>query len=96
MCFNDDGFRNMFVYQLVLNTSELKEYKGIDCVLSWKSKGVYTSKLKALYTAFLNSINLSGYRIRLQFDNGILAIEQNNIENAYIVYDLDDWPKLKN
>ena len=37
--------------------------------------------------------NFFGYRIRIQFDNGTLAVEQNNyaanIVNTYIVYDLD-------
>ena len=38
---------------------ELKEEKGADYILSWKPKGVYTSKLKPRYTAFLHSIKLS-------------------------------------
>ena len=53
----------MFVYQPTL--------------LGWKSKGVYNSKLKPLYTAFLYSINISGYRIGIKFDKD-LAVEQNN------------------
>ena len=48
--FGDDGFQNMFVYQLTLDILELKEEKGIDYVTAWKSKGVYTSKLTPLYT----------------------------------------------
>ena len=43
------------------------------------------------------SIKLSDYRIRIQFDNSVLVAEQNHyttkIVNAYIVYDLNDWPK---
>ena len=46
----------------------------------------------------MRSIKLSGYRMRIKFDNSVLAIEQNNyatkIVNAYVVYDSDDWPKI--
>ena len=58
---NNDGSQNTFVYQPTLDTLELKKDKGIDYVLSWKSNGVYNSKLKLLYTAFLHTIKLSGY-----------------------------------
>ena len=78
----------------------LKEDKCIDYVIGWKSKEVYFSKLTPLYTGFLHSIELSGYRIRIQFDNSVLVADQNNyateIVNAYIVYDLNDWPKNPN
>ena len=33
--------------------------KGTDYVISWKSRGVFNSKLKPLFTAFFNSIKLS-------------------------------------
>ena len=36
--------------------------------------------------------------LRIQFNNTFLVVEKNNystkIVNAYIVYDLDDWPKI--
>ena len=58
---------------------------------------MYNSKLKPLYTAFLHSIKISGYRIRTKFDKDPLCVEQNNyltkILNFYIFYDLDAWPK---
>ena len=40
-----------------------KKDKGTDDVLRWKSKAVYNSKLKPLYTAFLHSIKRSGYKV---------------------------------
>ena len=49
-----------FVYEPTLDTLELKKDKGTDYILSSKSNGVYNSKLKPLYTAFLFSIKLSG------------------------------------
>ena len=67
-------------------------------VLSWKSNGVYNPKLKPLYTAFLHSIKLCGYKMGMKFDKYPLAVEQNNyltkIVNIYIVYDLVTWPKI--
>ena len=48
-------------------------------------------------TAFLHSIKLSEYRIRIKFDKDPLAVEQNNyltkIINVCFVCDLDAWPK---
>ena len=59
-------------------------------------KGLYTSKLKPLCTAFLHSIiKLSGYRMGVKFDH--LAVQQSNyatkIVNVYIAYDLDAYDK---
>ena len=69
--------------------SELKKDKRTNYVLSWKSNGVYNSKLKSLYTAFLHTIKLSGYKMEIQFDKDPLAVEQNNyltkIINIYII-----------
>ena len=48
---SEDGSQNMYVYQLALDTLELKKDKGTDYGLSWKSKGVFTSKLKSLHNA---------------------------------------------
>ena len=53
---SNDGSQNTSVYQPTLATLEMKKGKGTEQVLSWKSKGVFNSKLKPLYTAFLNSI----------------------------------------
>ena len=84
-----------FVYQPGFDTLELK--KDTDYFLSWKSKRVFNSKLKPLYTTFLNSIRLSGYRTLIKFDKHALSVDQNNyltkMVNVYIVYDLDAWQK---
>ena len=89
----NDVSQNTFVYQPTLDTLEFKKIK----TLISKSKGVYNSKLKPLYTAFLNSIKLSGYRIGIKFDKDPLAVERGNyltkIVNVYIVYDLDAWSR---
>ena len=87
----------MFVYQPPFNTLELKEDKGTDYVIGWKSKGVYSSKLILLYTDFLHKIKVFGYKIRIQFSKSVLVVEENNyaakIANVCIVYDLDNWPR---
>ena len=74
----NDGSQNIFVYQPTLDMSELKKDKDTDNVLSWKSNGIYNSKIKPLYTAFLHSIKLSGYRLGINFYKDSLAVEQNN------------------
>ena len=58
---NNDGSQNTFLYQPTLDG--LKKDKGTDYVFSWKSKRLFNSKLKPLYTAFVHSIKLSEYRI---------------------------------
>ena len=88
----------MFVYQPTNDTLELRKDKGTDYLIGWKSKEVYTSKITSLYTVFLHNTKFSVYKIRVQFNNNVLVIEQNNfaakIVNTYIVYDLDDLPKI--
>ena len=89
----------MFVYRPTLDTLELKKIQGIDYFLVWKStKGVYTFNLTSYYTTFLHSTKISRYGILIKFDNSALVVEENNyvskIVNAYIIYDLDDWPKI--
>ena len=94
---SNDGSQKTFVYQPTLDVLESKKGKGIDYVLSWRSNGVYDSKLKLLYTAFLHIAILSGYRTGTKFDKGRLAIEQDNyltkIVNIYIVYNLVAWSR---
>ena len=59
--------KNTFLYQITLDTLELKKDKGTDYVLSLKSKGIFNSKLRPLYSAFLNNIKLSEYRIGIEY-----------------------------
>ena len=92
--------KNRFVDQLILHALKLKKVKVTDYILSWKSKGLFNSKLKPLYTAFLNNINLSEYRIRIKLKKDTLSVEQKNylakIVNVYIVYDLDTQARNTN
>ena len=95
--FDDYLFQNMFVYQPISVTLEWKKDNGTAYVVIWKLKGVYTSKLKALYTAFLHIIRLCGYRMRKKLDKYPLTLEGNTyltkVANVYIIYDIDSWQK---
>ena len=77
---SNDGSQNVFVYQTTLDTLEINKDKGTDSVLSSKSMGRCTFELKPLYTAFLHSIKLSGYKIGIKFDKDPLAVEQNKFD----------------
>lgn len=50
-----------------------------------------------MHTASLLSRKLSGNRMRTKLDKDPLAVKQNiyttKIVNAFIVYDLDAWPR---
>ena len=74
---SNDGSQNTFVYQPTLDTLELKKGKGTDYVLSWKSKGVYNSKRKPLYTPFLLSIKRSGCRIGIKLNKDSLVVKED-------------------
>ena len=105
MFFGDDSSQNIFAYQPTPDTLELKKDKSTDYVNSWKSKEVYTSKLKL--SRDILRIKRFGCKVGIKSDKDPLAVEQTNyvtkILNAYIVYDLHAWPtvpfdnlKLKN
>lgn len=53
---------------------------------------MYTSKVKPLYTFFLHSITIFQYKVGINFEKEILAVEKNNyltkFGNSYIVYNL--------
>ena len=46
----------------------LKVDKGIEYVISWKSKGLHNYKLVPLYTALLHNIKFPGYKTGIQFN----------------------------
>ena len=52
---SNDEFRNKFVYQPILDSLELRKDKGTEYIVSRKSKRLYNSKLKLLYTALLHT-----------------------------------------
>ena len=56
----------------------IKKNKSTDYVLNWKQNEIFNSKLKPSFTAFLNSIKLSEYRIGIKLDKDPAAVEQKN------------------
>ena len=52
--FGNNVFQDMFVYQPTLNTLQIKYEKTFENVVSWKSKGTYTTNLKPLHGAFFS------------------------------------------
>ena len=69
---------HLFINQQLILINRHLIKKNTDYVLSWKSKGVFISKLKPLYTTLLKSIKLSEYRIGIKLEKDLLAVEQNN------------------
>ena len=65
--FGNDGFHDMFVYQLNFNMLELKKGKSTKNVIAWKSKVLLKSKLLPLHSAFLTNIKYLSYKTRMQF-----------------------------
>ena len=61
------------------------------------SKDLFDWKLLPLNDVFLPNKKYFGHKIGLQLNNTPLVVEQSNYEtknlNAYIVYNLDNWPK---
>ena len=79
------GFQNMLVHQPTFSMLQLKEDKGTDYVISWISKGVYSSNISPLHTIFFfHSIKLSRYRIGIKFDNESLIVEQNSYTSKIV------------
>ena len=78
----------MFSYQPMYS---YKKNKGVDYAISWKSQVVSSSTLLPLHTAFLHSIKLFGYNMKIKFDKEPLVVEQNHyttkIVNGYIIYE---------
>ena len=68
----------MFIYQPTFNVLELKEDKGTEYIIGWKSKGVYNSKFIALHVDFLPNVKYFRNKIGIQLNSTPLVIEQNN------------------
>ena len=74
----NDGFQIMFVCQATFSMLQLKKDKGIDYVIIWKSKGVYSSNIFTQDIVFFHNINLLRYKIGRKFNKDPLVVEKNN------------------
>ena len=66
----------MFVYQPTFSTLDLKEHKGTEYIIAWKSKKLFKFRLDQLYNAFMPYIKRFGYRIGIRFNNSTLVAEE--------------------
>ena len=70
--------KNVFAHQPTFKVLELKNDKGTEYIISWKSNRWYNSKLKTLHGAFLSNAKYFGKKIGIQFNNTTLGIEPKN------------------
>ena len=61
---SDDRFQKIFVYQATFNTIKYKNMRT-EYVISWKSEGVYNSKLIPLNSDFLPKMNIFNKKNRI-------------------------------
>ena len=80
ICFtSNDGSQNTFFLSTNTWHFRIKGDKGVDCVLSLKTNGVYSYKLEPLSNAFWQCMKLCGYGIGKNFDKVPLAVEKKII-----------------
>ena len=65
----------MFVYQPIINVLKLKNDKRTEYIISWKSKGIYNSKLIGLHGTFLPNVKYFRNKIGIQFNSTPLVIQ---------------------
>ena len=80
----------MFAYQPTFNTIKDNNTRS-EYVISWRSKGLYTTKLPPVNNDLLPNKVYFNRKIALEFDSTPLIVDQNNFiaktVNVYIVYD---------
>ena len=85
----------MLVSQPTFNTINIKQGNNECNVSAWNSKEIYNPELSQLHD--FASVIIFWRKIAMSFNNSVFTIKQGNyktnIANAYIVYDLDAWPK---
>ena len=88
----------MFIYQLILITSDLRDNKSTEYVIASKSETLFKSWLGLFYKDFVPGIKCFGYKIGIQFSITAVVAKENNylakILNFCIAYDIDYWPKV--
>ena len=90
---SNDGSQMMLIYQTTFTTINTRtEY-----IISWRSKGLYTTKLTPINTDILPNIVYFNRKIALKLNSTPLILDRNSyiakILNVYIVFDLDYWQK---
>ena len=94
---SNDRSQHTFDHQPELDSLELKNTKVLIMVLVGNQNNYIILKLSHYILFSWVAQNFPKNRLGIKFDKGSLALEQNNdlskIVNAYIVYDIDTWPR---
>ena len=94
--FDKDGALNYYVFQPLFKYLEVAHVGNITYILSWKSRGLYNTKIKSTVTTNyqLNpSMNIYDMKIRIKSNGSFLnqcplTMPHKNIVNIYIVYEI--------
>ena len=74
----------MFVYQAAFSTLTLKEDKGSEYVIAWKSKGLFKTELYPLHYASLPNLKHLGYKIGTQLNTTPLVRDKNKYVTKFV------------
>ena len=95
--FDEDGALNYYVFQPLFKYLEVAHVGNITYILSWKSRGLHDTKIKAIVTNndLLNPrINIYDMgKFRIKFNGSFLnrfppTMTHRNVLNMYIVYEI--------
>ena len=102
---------NYYVFQPLFKYLEVAHVGNITYILSWKSRGLHDTKIKAIITtSYLLNPRINIYdmgKIRIKFNRSFLnrfppTMPHKNIVNIYIVYEItsnysdSNYPTLEN
>ena len=109
--FDEDGSLNYYVFQPLFKYLEVAHVGNITYILSWKSRGLHDTKIKAIViTNYLLNPQINIYdmgKIRIKFNGSFLnrfppTMPHRNVVNIYIVYEITsdykdiNYPTLEN
>ena len=95
--FDEDGALNYYVFQPLFKYLEVAHVGNITYILSWKSRGLHDTKIKAIATNnYLLNPQINIYdmgNIRIKFNGSFLnrfppTMSHRNVVNMYIVYEI--------
>ena len=109
--FDEDGALNYYVFQPLFKYLEVTHVGNITYMLSWKSRGLHDTKIKAIViNNYLLNPSINSYdmgKIRIKSNGSFLnrfpaTMPHKNVVNIYIVYEITsdykniNYPALEN
>ena len=109
--FYEDGALNYYVFQPLFKYLEVAHVGNITHILSWKSRGMYDTKIKTIATnnyllnPQINIYDMGKIRIKLNgkfLNRFLLTMSHRNVVNMYVVYEITsdykdiNYPTLEN